>query len=80
MAIHLRLAEPRLGDVLVIFLRQHECRAERQEDGTVVVEAPHALHDKQARMELEVYLRLWQLRYGVRVEPVECGSGLSWES
>jgi len=36
-------------------------------DGTVIVELPHVLHEEQARMELGLYIRLWQALHGVSV-------------
>jgi hypothetical protein len=67
MTIRLRLSEPRIADDLASFLSRRDCRAEVAEDGTVTVELPHALHRDQARMELELYIRLWQTLRGVSV-------------
>jgi hypothetical protein len=41
------------------------------EDGTVSVGLPHGLHEKQAQMELELYIRLWELLHGTRIEVVD---------
>jgi hypothetical protein len=68
MTIRLRLSEPRIADDLASFLSRRDCRAEVAEDGTVTVELPHALHRDQARMELELYIRLWQTLRGVSVD------------
>ena len=67
MTIRLRPSEPGVGDDLASFLCRHECRAEVAEDGTVVVELPHVIHQEQARMELELYIRLWQALRGISV-------------
>jgi hypothetical protein len=67
MTIRLRPSEPGVGDDLALFLCRHECRAEVAGDGTVVVELPHVLHQEQARMELELYIRLWQALRGISV-------------
>src|SRR6266508_924455 len=67
MTIRLRPSEPGVGDDLALFLCRHECRAEVAEDGTVMVELPHVLHQEQARMELELYIRLWQALRGISV-------------
>jgi hypothetical protein len=48
--------------------RRHDCRAEVAVDGTVMVELPHALHRDQARMELELYIRLWQAIHSVSID------------
>jgi hypothetical protein len=68
MTIRLRLSDPRFADGLAFFLCHHECRAEAAEDGTVTVELAHALHEEQARMELELYARVWQALHGIGVD------------
>jgi hypothetical protein len=65
--IRLRLSEPGFEADLSTFLCRHECQAEVVEDRIVVVELPHALHEEQARMELGLYIRLWQALHGVSV-------------
>ena len=67
MRICLRPSDPETCDDLAFFLRRHECSAEVGEEGTVFVELPHALHEEQARMELSLYIRLWQALHGVSV-------------
>jgi hypothetical protein len=67
MTIRLRVSEPGIADDLASFLSRHDCRAEVAEDGTVMVELPHVLHRAQARMELELYIRLWQALRGVSI-------------
>jgi hypothetical protein len=71
MVICLRLSEPGLADGLALFLSRRECPAEVAEDGTVKVELAHALHDEQARMELELYVRVWQALHGIGVDFIE---------
>jgi hypothetical protein len=66
--IRLRLSEPRVAEDLATFLSRHDCRAKVAADGTVLVELPHVLHRDQARMELELYIRLWQALRSVTVE------------
>ena len=68
MTIRLRLSEPRVAEDLASFLSRYDCRAEVAADGTVMVELPHVLHRDQARMELELYIRLWQALRGVSVD------------
>jgi hypothetical protein len=50
------------------FLSRHDCRAEVADGETVIVELPHVLHLAQARMEVELYVRLWQALHGVTVD------------
>src|SRR5215216_2548357 len=67
VTIRLRLSEPVIADDLASFLSRHDCHAEVAEDGMVTVELPHLLHRDQARMELELYIRLWQALRGVSI-------------
>ena len=67
MVICLRPSDPETCDDLAFFLRRHECWAYAAEHGTVLVELPHVFHEKQARMELGLYIRLWQALHGVSV-------------
>ena len=68
MTIRLRLSEPGLADALALFLSRRECPAEAAEDGTVMVEPAHAFHPEQARLEVELYVRVWQALQGVGVD------------
>jgi hypothetical protein len=67
MTIRLRLSEPGLAEDLASYLSRHDCRAVAAEDSSVIVALPHLLHQEQARLELELYLRLWQAVRGVSV-------------
>jgi hypothetical protein len=67
MVLRLWPSEPEVGDDLALFLCRHGCFAEVAKDGTVTVELPHLLHQEQARMELGLYIRLWQALHGVSV-------------
>ena len=67
MALRLWPNEPEVCDDLALFLCRHGCFAEVAKDGTVIVELPHVLHQEQARMELGLYIRLWQALHGVSV-------------
>jgi hypothetical protein len=68
MTIRLRLSDPGSADALALFLSRRECPAEAAEDGTVMVELAHAPHEEQARMELELYVRVWQALHGIGVD------------
>jgi hypothetical protein len=67
MLIRLRPTDPSTTQNLAFFLCRHECHAEVREDGTVIVQLPHEFHQTQARMELELYIRLWQALEGTSV-------------
>jgi hypothetical protein len=70
-ALHLRTREPELAPALALFLRRQGCAAHVRPDGTVSVELPHDLHEKQAQMELELYVRLWEVLHGTRIEVLD---------
>jgi hypothetical protein len=59
-----------LSTALAVFLTRQGCPATVVGAETVAVELPHALHGEQARMEVDLYVRLWQALHGVRVEVV----------
>jgi hypothetical protein len=65
--ISLRPSEPEACDDLAFFLCRHDCRAEVTKEGTILVALPHTFHAEQARMELSLYVRLWQALRGVSV-------------
>jgi hypothetical protein len=70
MRVRLRLSNQDLADDLLDFLRRRECPSERIE-GTDLLEValPHTLHEKQAEMELDLLLRVWQLLHpGNKIE------------
>ena len=71
MTILLRPQEEGLATALALFLTRQGCPATVVGSESVAVELPHALHGKQARMEVDLYVRLWQALHGVRVEFVE---------
>ena len=60
MRIQLRLNEPELVDDLLDYLRRRECEGTEVRQGVIEVALPHELSDKQAWMELDLYLRVWQ--------------------
>jgi hypothetical protein len=60
MRIHV---QPEAVDDLLEFLRRANCKAELAPDGSVVVEVPEAFGDEQERMELELYLKAWQVSH-----------------
>lgn len=71
VTILLRPQEEGLSTALALFLTRQGCPATVVGPKTVAVELPHALHAEQARMEVDLYVRLWQALHGVRVDVVE---------
>jgi hypothetical protein len=57
MRIHV---PPEAREELLRFLRRAECRAEAEDEQTLLVEVPASLGDEQARMEVDLYLKAWQ--------------------
>jgi len=72
MRVRLRLSNQDLADDLLDFLRRRECVGERIEGSDLLeIALPHALHEKQAQMELDLLLRVWQVMHpGIRIEVV----------
>ncbi len=58
--MRLRLSDPELADDLREFLERRECAVIQINAETFEVELPHELHAEQARLELDLYLRVWQ--------------------
>lgn len=61
-----RLSDPSLADEFLGFLRRAECIADvgevaaHAEGVAVEVAVPDALDDEQARLEVALYLRVWE--------------------
>jgi hypothetical protein len=60
LGVRLRLSDPELAESLREFLERRECVAVQIDAVTLDVELPHEIHAEQARLELELYLRVWQ--------------------
>ena len=60
MGVRLRLGDPDLVESLSDFLQRRECTVEEVDAETLAVSLPHELHAEQARLELDLYLRVWQ--------------------
>jgi hypothetical protein len=58
--VQLRVSDPALVDDLLRFFRKRESTAERLDDATVEVSILHVLDELQGRLELDLYLRVWQ--------------------
>lgn len=60
MGVKLRLRDPELADSLRDFLERRECAVGQLHADTLEVSLPHELHADLARLELDLYLRVWQ--------------------
>jgi hypothetical protein len=60
LGVWLRLSDPELVESLRTFLERRECAVVQIDAETLEVELPHELHPQQARLELDLYLRVWQ--------------------
>jgi hypothetical protein len=64
--VFVRLTDPGLADEFVAYLRRANCVAvlgdvEAHADGIAVeVDVPQAYDDEQARLEVALYLRVWE--------------------
>jgi len=58
--LRIQLSEATLTDELADFFRRRECQVERVERDVIEVEAHPTLGPKQARLELDLLLRVWQ--------------------
>jgi hypothetical protein len=70
MDVTLRLSDPGELDALRAFLEKRECRVQLLAPDLLYVGLPHELHDQQARMEVDLYLRVWESLHDTRVEIV----------
>jgi hypothetical protein len=70
MDVTLRLTNPGERDALRVFLEKRECRVEVLGEDLLRVGLPRELHDQQARLEVDLYLRVWESLYESRVEVV----------
>jgi len=71
LGVRLRLSDPELTDNLRTFLERRDCAVVQVDAETLEVDLPHEHHAEQARLELDLYLRVWQsLHEWSRVEYV----------
>ena len=70
MDVTLRLSDPSERDALRAFLEKRECRVEELASDLIRVGLPHELHDQQARLEVDLYLRVWESLHDSRIEVV----------
>jgi hypothetical protein len=55
-----KLSDPALVDDLVDFLSRSGCIVDVENAATVLVSIPRSLRDDAARLELDLYLRVWE--------------------
>jgi hypothetical protein len=60
LGVRLRLGDPELAESLRTFLERRECAVVQIDADTLEVELPHEPHPQQAKLELDLYLRVWQ--------------------
>jgi hypothetical protein len=71
MGVRLRLSVPELAESLRDFLERRECAVVQLQADTLEVSLPEELDAEQARLELDLSLRVWQaLHHWVSVEYV----------
>lgn len=59
--MHIRLRDPELLPALQALLRRAQCVVEEVAPDTLVASVPEAADERQAHLELELYLRAWQI-------------------
>jgi hypothetical protein len=60
MDVKLRLSDPGERDSVRAFLERRECHVEELAPDVLRVDLPHELHDEQARLEIDLLLRVWE--------------------
>jgi hypothetical protein len=68
--VTLRLSDPGEKDALHAFLEKRECHVQELADDMLRVGMPHELHEQQARLEVDLYLRVWESLHDSRIEIV----------
>jgi len=61
MEIQLRLSDGQATNDLLDFFQRREMSARRLGEDGLAVELPEELQERQARQEIELLLRVWQL-------------------
>jgi hypothetical protein len=58
--MRVQVSDPELLGSLVDSLRRSGCIVAREEEGILAVSIPRSLHEEAARLELDLYLRVWE--------------------
>lgn len=75
----LRLSDPAEGNAFRAFLEKRECHVQELEDDLLRVGPPHELHEQQARLEVDLYLRVWESLHDSRIDIVRSwGEASHW--
>jgi hypothetical protein len=68
--VTLRLSDPAERDAFRSFLEKRECHVQELPGGLLRVGLPHQLHEQQARLEVDLYLRVWESLHDSRIDIV----------
>jgi hypothetical protein len=68
--VTLRLSDPGAKAALRAFLEKRECHVQELADDMLRVGMPHELHEQQARLEVDLYLRVWESLHDSRIDIV----------
>jgi len=68
--VTLRLSDPAETDAFRAFLEKRECHVQELANGLLRVALPHELHEQQARLEVDLYLRVWESLHDSRIDTV----------
>jgi hypothetical protein len=68
--VTLRLSDPGEKHALRAFLEKRECHVQELAGDLLRVGLPHELHDEQARLEVDLYLRVWESLHDSRIDIV----------
>jgi hypothetical protein len=67
--MHIRLRDPELLPALQALLRRAHCVVEKVAPDTLAAAVPEAADERQARLEIDLYLRAWRILHpGAEVE------------
>lgn len=59
--LRVKLSDPARVDELVAFLSRSGCLTELEDETTLLVSIPGSLHEDAARLEVDAYLRVWNI-------------------
>jgi len=64
------MSDPGEKDALRAFLEKRECHVQELVDDMLRVRMLHELHEQQARLEVDLYLRVWESLHDSRIDIV----------
>jgi hypothetical protein len=71
--MHIRLRNPELLPEFLAFLRRAHCAAEQVGPDALVASVPEAADERQARLEIDLYLRAWRILHPAADVEVDSG-------